>query len=307
MEVTSGEADVVMVGAVHTTKTWSSFVLKRVMENVAGADGTVIGRLVAALHAALLDAGFCASNPIGSHPSLPQDWASGACQPLIIKYTMPEFVSTVPEEGKVALLNFSLMGNFIMVYGYVPGAQSEMHRLCFELPKLKPLLYLDSDQLSRVPEWGVLELWALLKDELCLPLMVSLCQLNSLRLPPCLMALPAELKTRILESVPGVDPARVECTCREMKILAADDNLWNKLVKLVDGEDSKGSNSAKARFAEVWAAKKRLQKRPSPTFWNYGWRNPPLVPRRFPVIGGDSDRRMFIGNHGSLGDGFGNR
>jgi hypothetical protein len=121
------------------------------------------------------------------------------------------------------------------------------------------------------------------------------------------VSLPAELKTRILESVPGVDLARVQCTCREMRILAADVNLWNKLVKLVDGEDSKGSNSAKGRFAEVWAAKKLLQKRPSPTFWNYGWRNLPLVPRRFLVIGGDSDWRLFIGNHGFLGDGFGNR
>ncbi|KAK3150943.1 hypothetical protein QOZ80_3AG0239690 [Eleusine coracana subsp. coracana] len=308
--VASDQADVVMVEAADMTKVWSTFVLgdlKREMENVSGAEGTVVGRLVAALHAALLDVGFCTSNPAGSHLSLPQGWPSGASELLIIKYTVPEFVSMLPvaEEGKVAVLNFSLMGNFIMVYGFVPGAQSEMCRLCLELSTLEPLLYLDSDQLGRLQEREILELWRVLKDEMALPLMISLCQLNGLRLPPCLMALPADLKTKILEFVSGLDLARVECTCKEMAILAADDNLWNKFV--VDGEGSRGSKSAKARFAEAWVANKRRSKRPIPTFWNYGWGNHPFVPHRFPVIGGDSDRLPFIGNHGSLGRGFGNQ
>jgi F-box protein 7 len=295
------QADVVMVEAVHTTDTnlWSSLVLtdlKREMENLAAAEGTVVARLVASLHAALLDAGFCTSNPTG--PCLPLPPLSGASAPLIIKYTIP----TVPEVE--AVLTFSVMGNFVMVYGCV---SSEMCRLCLELPKLEPLLYLDGDQLSQAQERGVLQLWRLLKDEMCLPLMVSLCQLNGLRLPPCLMALPAELKTRILEFVPGVDLARVECTCKEMRVLAADGNLWNKLVKLGHGEGSRGTKSAKARFAETWLANKRRLKRPSPTFWNYGWGNPPLGPHRFPVIGGDSDRLPFTGNHGSLAGGYGNR
>jgi F-box protein 7 len=307
----SDQADVVMVEAVRATDTnlWSSFVLtdlKREMQNLAGAEGTVTARLFAALHAALLDAGFCTSNPMGPRLPLPQGWpSSGATAPLIIKYTIP----AVPEDGKAeAVLNFSVMGNFIMVYGCVlPGAQSEMCRLCLELPKLEPLLYLGSEQLSRAQERGVLELWRLLKDDMCLPLMVSLCQLNGLRLPPCFMALPAELKTRIMEFVPGVDLARVECTCKEMRVLVADDNLWNKLVRLVHGEGSRGTKSAKARFADTWLANKRRLKRPSPTFWNYGWGNPPLGPHRFPVIGGDSDRLPFTGNHGSLGVGYGNR
>ncbi|XP_062213802.1 F-box protein SKIP22-like [Phragmites australis] len=306
--------DAVMAEAVDATKGWSSCVLrdlKREVENAGGAEGTVVGRLVAALHAALFDAGFLTSNPMGSHLSLPRDWPSGALEPLTIKYTIPELVTILPvaEEGKVAVLNFSLIGNFVMVYGYVPGAQSEVRRLCLELPKLEPLLYLDSHRLSEVQEREILELWRVLKDEMCLPLMISLCQLNNLGLPPCLMALPVDLKTKVLELVPGVDLARVECTCKEMRNLAADDNLWKKfVVKFKDhGEGSRGRMSAKARFVEIWTANKRRLKRPSPTFWNYGRGNNPYCPLSLPVINGDSDRLPFIGNHGFLGHSFGNQ
>lgn len=187
--VASGTRDVVMEEeAVDATKGWSSFVLrdlKREMDNVGAAEGTAAGRLVAALHAALLDAGFLTAKLTGSHLSLPQGWPSGALKPLTIKYTIPELSSmvSVTEEGKVVVLNYSLMANFVMVYGYVPGAQSEVCRLCLELPGLEPLLYLDGDQLNGVHEKGVHDLWRAPTDEICLPLMVSLCQLNYLRLP----------------------------------------------------------------------------------------------------------------------------
>ncbi|KAG2542360.1 hypothetical protein PVAP13_9NG852400 [Panicum virgatum] len=300
---------------VDATKGWSSFVLgdlKRETGNVAGAEETAAGRLVSALHAALLEVGFLTTDPMGSYLWLQQDWPSVASKPLAIKYTIPELspMSPAAEEGKVAVLNFSLMGNFVIVYGYVPGAQSEVCRLCLELPRLEPLLYLDSDQLSGVQERAILDMWKVLKDDMCLPLMISLCQLNGLRLPPCLMALPAELKTKVLDLLPGDDLARVECTCKEMRNLAADDSLWEKFIAKYKtyGEGSRGAMSAKAMFGEAWLANKRRQKRPHPTFWNYGWGNNPYSrPLRQPLIGGDSDRLPFIGNHGSVGRNFGNQ
>ncbi|XP_066397124.1 F-box protein SKIP22-like [Miscanthus floridulus] len=308
--------DVVMEEAFDATKGWSSFVLrdlKREMNNVGSAEGTASGRLVAALHAALLDVGFLTATQMGSHLSLPQGWPSGALKPLTIKYTIPELSAMLPvtEEGKVVVLNYSLMANFVMVYWYVHGAQSEVCRLCLELPGLEPLLYLDSDQLSGVHEKGVHDLWRVLKDEICLPLMISLCQLNGLRLPPCLMALPSDLKTKVLEFLPGVDLAKVECTCKEMRNLASDDSIWKKFVSKFEhyGQGSRGvSKTAKAIFGEVWQANKRRQKRPNPTFWNYGWGNSPYSrPLRLPLIGGDSDRLPFIGNPGSVGRHFGNQ
>uniref|UniRef100_A0ACD5TVH6 Uncharacterized protein n=1 Tax=Avena sativa TaxID=4498 RepID=A0ACD5TVH6_AVESA len=312
--------DVVMAEAVHETKRSSSFVigaLKRELEeeNASGAEGTVIHRLVVALQAALIDAGFLSANPLGSRLGLLKDWSSGASSTLSVKYTLPELVDMLPqaEEGKIVVLNYSLMPNFVMIYGCVPGAQSEVRRLCLELPKLAPFLYLDGNAVGAVEEKEILELWRVLKDELCLPLMISLCELNGLSLPPCLMALPGDLKAKVLEFVPGVGLARVGCTCKELKDLAGDDNLWKRKFELelnACSEASGWSRSWKQRFGEAWTRKvgnsKRQQKRPSPRFWDYGWGNSPPSPIRFPVIGGDSDRLPFI-NHNVVGPSFGNR
>uniref|UniRef100_A0A0E0CXJ4 BHLH domain-containing protein n=1 Tax=Oryza meridionalis TaxID=40149 RepID=A0A0E0CXJ4_9ORYZ len=307
--------DVVMAEAFAAIKSkWSLVVgaMKREMENVGGADGTVICRLVVALHAALLDAGFLYANPVGSCLQLPQNWASGSFVPVSMKYTLPELVEALPavEEGMVAVLNYSLMGNFMMVYGHVPGATSEVRRLCLELPELAPLLYLDSDEVSTAEEREIHELWRVLKDEMCLPLMISLCQLNNLSLPPCLMTLPGDVKVKVLEFVPGVDLARVQCTCKELRDLAADDNLWKKKCEMefnTQGESSRVGRNWKERFGAAWkVSTNKGQKRPSPSFFNYGWGDP-YSPHGFPVIGGDSDMFPFIGHPNLLGRSFGNQ
>ncbi|XP_003558438.1 F-box protein SKIP22-like [Brachypodium distachyon] len=321
LPVVSDSPDVVMAEAVDAAKSSPSFViglLKREMEaeNAGSTEATVIHRFIIALHAALVDAGFLAANPPGCSLGFLKDWASGALPTLTVKYTLPEIVSVLPvaEEGKIVVLNYSLMPNFVMIYGCVPGAQSEVHRLCLELPKLAPLLYLDSNDVGEVEEKEILDLWRVLKDEMCLPLMVSLCRLNGLPLPPCLMALPGDLKAKILEFVPGVDLARVECTCKELGDLAADDNLWKTKCELefkACGENSRLSKNWKQKFVAAWtvkvAASKRLQKRPSPRFWSYGWGSNPHGPLNFPVIGGDSDRLPFSVNHNFLGRSFGNQ
>jgi F-box protein 7 len=181
----ASDPDVAMAEAVDATKSSSSFVigaLKREMEaeNAWGAKGIVIHRLVVALQAVLIDAGFLAvaANPPGSRLELMRDWSSGASATLTLKYTLPELIAMLPEaeEGKIVVLNYSLVSNFVTIYGCVPGAQSEVRRLCLKLPKLAPLLYLDSNAAGAVEEKGILELWRVLKDGLCLLLMISLCQ-----------------------------------------------------------------------------------------------------------------------------------
>ncbi|XP_044982328.1 F-box protein SKIP22-like [Hordeum vulgare subsp. vulgare] len=317
--VASDPPDVVMTEAVHASKSLSSLVigiLKREMEaeNAGGANGTVIHRLAVALQAALVDAGFLAANPTGSRLGLLKDWASGAAATLTVKYTLPELVAMLPvaEEGKTVVLNCSLMPNYVMIYGCVPGAHSEVRRLCLELPKLAPLLYLDSNEVGATEEKEILELWRVLKDELCLPLMISLCQLNGLRLPPCLMALPDDLKAKVLEFVPGVNLARVQCACKELQDLAADGDLWKRRCELEFSPSSKGSGWSgnwKQRFVAAWKvdnSMRRHKRPPSPRFSGYGWGIGTRSPLNFPVIGGDTDRLPFI-NHNILGRSFGNQ
>jgi F-box protein 7 len=278
----ASDLDVAMAEVVDA-KSSSSFVIgahKREMEaeNAWSAEGTVIHRLVVALQAALIDVGFLAANPSGSRLELLKAWASGASATLTVKYTLPELISMLPEaeEGRIVVLNYSLMSNFVTIYGSVPGAQSELRRLCLGLPKLAPLLYLGSNAVGAVEEKEILELWRVLKDELCLPLMISLCQLNRLSLPLCLMALPGDMKAKILESVPGVDLAKVECTCKELKDLAADQNLWERKFELelnTLGEGFRWCENWKKRFGEAWTRKvansRRPHKRPKSRFMDY--------------------------------------
>jgi F-box protein 7 len=264
-----------------------------------------------ALQAALIDAGFLAANPPGSPLGLLKDWSFGASSALTVKYTLPELVAMLPEgeEGKTAVLNYSLMSNFVMIYGCVPGAQSEVRRLCLELPKLAPLLYLDSNALGAVDEKEILELWRVLKDELCLPMMVSLCQLNGLSMPPCLMALPDDLKAKILESVPGVDLAKVQCTCKELKDLAGDNDLWERRFDLdlnTLGKDrSRWSRNWKNWFGVCWTQKvansRRQLKRPRSMLMDYGWWDGPPSPRNFLAIDDDLDYLPFTNYNFLLG------
>ncbi|KAK1651819.1 hypothetical protein QYE76_069624 [Lolium multiflorum] len=298
--------DAAMAEPVAATKSSSSFViaaLKREMEaeNASGAEGTAIHRLALALQAALIDAGFLAANPPGSRLGLLKNSVSGASSTLTAKYTLPEFVAMLPEaeQGKIVVLNYSLMPNFVTIYACVPGSQSQVLRLCLELPKLAPLLYLDSSNaVGAVEEKEVLQLWRVLKDELCLPLMISLCQLNGLSLPPCLMALPDELKDKVLELLPGVDLAKVQCTCKELKDLAADNDLWErKFVMELNtlGDGSRWGRNWKKWFEVAWTRKAanstRQRKRPRPSFTDYGWDSSPPSPRTnlFPVIHDDFD------------------
>ncbi|KAK8512958.1 hypothetical protein V6N13_090297 [Hibiscus sabdariffa] len=62
------------------------------------------------------------------------------------------------------------------------------------------------------PENEVFEFWKIVKDRL-----IDLCYKTGLPLPACLIRLRTELKLKILELLPGVDIARMECVCSEMR------------------------------------------------------------------------------------------
>lgn len=79
-------------------------------------------------------------------------------------------------------------------------------------------------------ETQFLNLWKTIKDEIVLPLMLDLCAKAGLPSPPCLVSLPPELRTKILESLPGVDVAKVECVCKELRKFGNNDELWKHKV-----------------------------------------------------------------------------
>jgi F-box protein 7 len=86
--------------------------------------------------------------------------------------------------------------------------------------------------------------------------------------------LPDDLKAKILESVPGVDLAKVQCTCKELKDLAADNNLWERKFELelnTLGEGSRWCENWKKWFGEAWTRKvansRRRRRNPGQGLW----------------------------------------
>ncbi|KAF2294317.1 hypothetical protein GH714_009227 [Hevea brasiliensis] len=161
----------------------------------------------------------------------------------------------------------------------------------------------ENDGSSRYyPENEVFELWKIVKGQLALPLLIDLCEKNGLGLPPCLVRLPADLKLRILESLPGVDIARMACVSKEMRYMSSNNDLWKKKFteEFGTGAGSQGKTNWKARFASSWELKKKRKRQhlfrriPLP-FYIVSEPGPDPFHGPLPMVGGDYDRLPGLG------------
>ncbi|KAI3525495.1 hypothetical protein L1887_04333 [Cichorium endivia] len=77
--------------------------------------------------------------------------------------------------------------------------------------------------------------------------------------PPCFMQLPTELKLKILDSVSGVEIAKVSCVCSELRCLASSDDLWKQKYVAEFGNSKVlwSERGFKERFAKAWEERKR--------------------------------------------------
>lgn len=224
--------------------------LVELMNTETGEDAGILGRVVMLTHAALLDTSFTLLN--GSGSNLPRGWASQASS-LCLKYTISDFVDQVQAiNEKVAVLKFSVLGNLVTIYGYVDGAKPDLYRFCFDLAKVAPLFSLDLNSLSKSEEEKLMEIFRGVKDKVSLPLMIDLCLKNGLLLPPCFMFLSIDMKSKILDLLPGVDAVRVGSTCKEMRNLSLDENMWRQKM---EREFSSSLNNNKVLGAGRWREK----------------------------------------------------
>ncbi|KAL9321793.1 hypothetical protein ACSQ67_009846 [Phaseolus vulgaris] len=118
----------------------------------------------------------------------------------------------------------------------------------------RPLEFLNGESKGSDDGKEVFEMLKMVKDRVALPLLIDLCEKVGLDIPPCLMKLPTELKELILESVAGVDLARVACTCSELRFLCSENELWKKKYLEEFGGESEGS-VFKDLFALSWQRK----------------------------------------------------
>ncbi|KAL9321873.1 hypothetical protein ACSQ67_009926 [Phaseolus vulgaris] len=125
------------------------------------------------------------------------------------------FVRIDKEPGTARKFEVSDTGAFCdCLWGLSDDSGWRLHHVCLDKGESK-----GSD---------VFEMLKMVKDRVALPLLIDLCEKSGLDLPPCFMELVMELKLLILERVPGVDLAKVACTCSELRFLCNDNELWKK-------------------------------------------------------------------------------
>ena len=136
------------------------------------------------------------------------------------------------------------------------------------VPALESLWAANSDSNDEInnqegyPEIEVFEFWKTVKDEIALPLLIDLCEMAGLVLPPCLMRLLPDLKLKIFESLPVVDLVKVGCVCSELQNLSTFNELWKQKSAEEFGNrtGAKGWIHWKKNFKSFWERKKKRKR-----------------------------------------------
>lgn len=236
-------------------------------------DGRNHKLIVIAVHAVLLESGFVGvdakANAVVDSFQLRNEWPSGLSS-MSLFYTLRESVRSDGATMKV-LLKFQSVGKYLNVYGQL--GRRGVHRVQLNEGELVPFLNVvwancEGDAVMETatgqdgessPEKEVFKFWRNVKDNLALPLLIDFCEEAGLVLPPCFMRLPTELKLKILESLPGVDVAKVSCVSSELRYLASSDDLWKtKFGEEFGNESKEGQVSWKKAFSTAWGRRKGM-------------------------------------------------
>ncbi|KAM7258286.1 hypothetical protein ACFE04_014027 [Oxalis oulophora] len=260
-------------------------------------------QVVAAVHAGMLESGFVRIDEVSGSKAHRLQFPEAGFSSLSFRYRPLDFWGEYDES---VVLKFQSLGHFVMVYGSLTKTGSSSFRLSWAKDKIAPILdivHLHNTDQSFVQgqEKEVLEFWKMVKDELAFPLLIDLCYSIGVAFPPSLMGLPKELKLKILVSLPGVDLAKMECVCKEMKTLASDDDLWKQKC---DEEFKTGTGDWKKTFARNWQDKK-MEERALTRCVRHGTnglrffpairRDPHPFGAPPPMIGGNYDRYPVLG------------
>jgi F-box protein 7 len=278
------------------------------------------------LHAAMLESGFsaCGNDDIGISlgRAPPAGWreAPGRYAFRYVFAGVAGDVSSAPS----AWLRCRSLGGALVAYGALEAAQGAspppaVHRLALPLAAGAPasLVY---------PRAA----WAAAKDALASRLLAAACEAAGLPPPPALTALPDALKRALLSALPAEALAAVGATCRDLRYVAADEDLWRRLYESQFGAAGAPGAAAgaaalaarrgwRAAFAAAAAERSRQtrrdamaadmrRRRPRPHVFPAIPGAPPGFPGAFPgIIGGDYDLHPGggFGRGGLGGGGFG--
>ncbi|KAJ0643527.1 putative F-box domain-containing protein [Helianthus annuus] len=317
MEIEDGESSA--INEVGKSFSVPGFLRKVFTEELRDSDGLNRKLLRVAVHAVLLESGFVEIDPVsnmlkdGNNFGVKDNWYLAS-----VHYTLPEII--VPGGNvETVKIKFQNLGKYCKVYGSLVNG-TMVHSVLIDEDKLVPFLNVvwancgavvatmaENNEIANVePEKHVFEFWRKIKDGISLPLLIDLCEKAGLQVPPCFMQLPTELKLKILESLSGVEIAKVSCVCSELRYLASSDDLWKQKYIEQFGNVA-GLNSGtgfKTRFANSWEANKRRKIAGRSAASIMGRRRHPFAPSGmgFPrIIGGDYDLFPNLGPRGLVG------
>jgi F-box protein 7 len=232
--------------------------------------------LVIAVHAVFLESGFVGFDSISGMRvdrfHLADEWPSHSFT-ISLWYTLPELLGNgYCNSGNVVesvVLKFNSLGHLVTIYGSLAKGGPGVYRACLNENRFVPaisLAYSDSvdsiNEENGYPESEIFEFWKMVKDGLVLPLLIDLCEKTNLHPPPCFIRLPADLKLKILESLHGVDLARMGCVCSELQYLSSSNELWKRKFDEEFERESvaQGLDQWKGRFASLWEEKKKRKR-----------------------------------------------
>ncbi|KAJ3674057.1 hypothetical protein LUZ60_006049 [Juncus effusus] len=281
--------------------------LMKLMDLGQNQDAGIINQVIRITHAALLDMGFILLDQSSSN--LPPNWSSNSSS-LDLKYTIPALIG--PDRAfnadKIAILKFSIDGNFATIYGYFT---SEFYRVCLNLGKFATLLSSNPNSMNENDQKEILEIFRFLKDGISLPLMIDLCLKNNLQLPPCFTRLSTDIKSKIFDLISGADVARAGSTCTELRTLSQDENLWKQKLQQefpADVSATSSMTSAREKYKRAYVGRRERrerelrresERRRRRERWTGGGFLGPARPG-FGIIGGNYDRFPAIGNGSGL-------
>jgi F-box protein 7 len=281
--------------------------LRRVLSKELGDYGGDHALFVIAVHAGFLESGFVGFDSVSGMRvdrfHLADEWPSNVLS-VSLWYTLPELLGhDYCNFGNVVesvCLKFQSLGHLVTIYGSLAKGGSGLHRVCLNENRFVPAISLaNRDSVDSIneengyPESEIFEFWKMVKDGLVLPLLIDLCEKTGLAPPPCFMRLPAELKLKILESLHGVDLAKVGCVCSELRYLSSRDELWKQKFDEEFGRaaGAQGIGQWKARFASFWESSKK-RKTEAGRYRGFLQRHFLIQENPFgaPMVGGDHDR-----------------
>ncbi|KAM1031881.1 hypothetical protein ACFX2I_035523 [Malus domestica] len=202
-------------------------------------------RLVIAVHAMLLEAGFVVFDPISGTQSsdrfhLLNKWPALDHRTMWVPYTLPHILHDIKRE--------SINNSYVIqaVRGIALRFQSKRDT-GLPLTGLNAIYVCmrKGRGLYRSVENLLFGFWKIVKDEIVLPFQIELGRNPGFPIvlpfpiefgqkpgsasPTGIMGLPSELKMKVLESLPGVDIVKLACVCKGMKNMVndvIDELLW---------------------------------------------------------------------------------